>query len=124
MMTRVERDLGALEWLAVIHTNTSQFQANLLFCGRAHDGTDLVISREYISNGIRQRAAEVATEWLGERTREEVQITLAKEVRSQRWTSLDGALARLARPKSDALPIDLKNVKVSRYSLITRELLV
>ncbi len=91
--------------------------------GKAHDGADLVISRQYISHGIRQRAAEVATEWLGERTREEAQIAIAREVRAERWTSLDGALARLAQPVAEGLQIDMKSAQVSRYALITRELL-
>jgi len=123
VMIRVERDLGALQWLAVNHTNTDNPHTHLLIRGKAHDGADLVISRQYISRGIRQRAAEVATQWLGERTREEAQIAVAKEVRAERWTSLDGALARLARSVPEGLQIDMKNTQVSRYAMITRELL-
>lgn len=123
IMARVERDLGALQWLAVNHTNTDNPHTHLLIRGKANDGTDLVISRQYISHGIRQRAAEVATEFLGERTREEAQIAVANEARAERWTSLDGALARIAQPVAEGLQIDMKEVKLSRYALITRELL-
>lgn len=123
VMARVERDLGALQWFAVNHTNTSSHHTHILLRGQAADGTDLVISRHYISHGIRQRAAEVATEWLGERTREEAQTAVANEVRAERWTSLDGVLARVAQPVKDGLRIDMKVVKLSRYALITRELL-
>ncbi|MCO6439391.1 MAG: DUF3363 domain-containing protein [Phycisphaerae bacterium] len=123
VMVRVEGDLGPLQWLAVNHTNTDNPHTHLLIRGKAQDGADLVISRQYISHGIRQRAAEVATEWLGERTREEAQIAVANEVRAERWTSIDGALARVAQPVADGLKIDMKEVKLSRYALITRELL-
>ena len=123
VMARVERDLGALQWFAVNHTNTRSPHAHILLRGQAEDGTDLVISRQYISHGIRQRAAEVATEWLGERTREEAQTAVANEVRAERWTSLDGALARVGQPIADGFRIDMKEVKLSRYALITRELL-
>lgn len=123
VMARVERDLGTLQWFAVNHTNTTSPHAHILLRGQAEDGTDLVISRQYISHGIRQRAAEVATEWLGERTREEAQVAVANEVRAERWTSLDGALARVSQPVPDGFRIDMKVVKLSRYALITRELL-
>jgi len=123
VMAHVERDLGPLQWMAVNHTNTGSNHAHILLRGKAEDGADLVISREYISHGIRRRAAEVATEWLGERTREEAQIAVANEVRAERWTSLDGALARFAQPVADGLKIDMKEVQLSRYALITRELL-
>jgi len=123
VMARVEGDLGPLQWLAVNHANTQNPHTHVLLRGKAQDGTDLVISRQYISHGIRQRAAEVATEWLGERTREEAQIAVANEVRAERWTSLDGALARVAQPVADGLKVDMKEVRLSRYALITRELL-
>ena len=64
VMQRVERDLGPLQWLAVNHSNTENPHTHVLIRGKAHDGSDLVISRQYISNGIRGRAVEVATEWL------------------------------------------------------------
>lgn len=123
LMTRVEQDLGAIQWLAVNHANTDNPHTHLLIRGKTHEGADLVIPRQYISNGIRQRAAELATEWLGERTREEAQIAVEKEVRAERWTTIDGALARFAKPVADGFQIDLKEVNPSRFAMITRELL-
>ncbi len=123
VMRRIGHDLGPLEWIAVNHRNTDNPHAHLLFRGRAHDGADLVISREYISQGIRDRAAQVATEWLGERTREQAQVALAAEARAERYTSLDRALARFATRTGDALQIDLSRVTLGRFALTTNEML-
>src|SRR5262249_49685345 len=54
----------------------------------------LVIPRRYISYGIRDRASEVATELLGERSAQEVRSAKAKEVEAERFTSLDRMIER------------------------------
>ncbi|MCY1525686.1 hypothetical protein D9M68_606740 [compost metagenome] len=41
---------------------------------------------------MRNRAAELATEWLGPRTELEIQLSLQREVQQERWTSLDHTL--------------------------------
>ncbi len=50
-----------LDWLAVDHWNADNPHAYVLIRGRADDGQCLVISREYISRGFRDRAAERVT---------------------------------------------------------------
>lgn len=95
VMRRVQRDLGTkLEWVAVNHHNTDNPHAHVMIRGRREDGTDLVIPRRYISYGIRDRASEVATELLGERSAEEVRSAKAKEVEAERFTSLDRMIER------------------------------
>ena len=59
-----------------------------------HTGKDLIIAGDYIADGFRYRAAELATEWLGPRTELEIQQTLQREVEQERWTSLDRTLKR------------------------------
>ncbi len=72
--------------------------------GRA-DGADLVIPRQYISYGIRDRASDVATELLGERSAQEVQAAKSKEVEAERFTSLDRMIERhLENGKIDVSP--------------------
>ena len=89
----MEKDLGTrLDWIAVDHWNTYNPNVHLLIRGRADDGEDLVISRDYISRGIRDRAAERITLELGPRTEEQIQSALEREVEAERWTSLDRAL--------------------------------
>jgi type IV secretory pathway VirD2 relaxase len=95
VMKRVQRDLDSkLQWIAVNHHNTDNPHAHILLRGRRGDGTDLVIPRQYISYGIRDRACEVATELLGERSSQEVQLAKSKEVEAERFTSLDRMIER------------------------------
>jgi type IV secretory pathway VirD2 relaxase len=93
LMADAERDLGtALDWIAVDHWNTDNPHVHILVRGRAVDGQDLVISRDYISRGLRSRAEERVTLELGPRTEREIRSALEKEVEAERWTGLDRAL--------------------------------
>jgi type IV secretory pathway VirD2 relaxase len=97
LMTDAERDLGTrLDWIAVDHWNTDNPHVHVLIRGRADDGRDLVISRDYISRGFRARAAERVTLELGPRSEREIRCALEKEVGAERWTNLDRALRNAA----------------------------
>ena len=93
LMKDAERDLGTgLDWVAVDHWNTDNPHVHVLVRGRADDGQDLVISRDYISQGFRGRAAERVTLELGPRSEQEIRAGLENEVGAERWTSLDRSL--------------------------------
>ncbi|MGD0189055.1 MAG: DUF3363 domain-containing protein [Roseiarcus sp.] len=93
LMADAEKDLGTkLDWVAVDHWNTDNPHVHVLVRGRADDGRDLVISRDYISQGFRGRAAERVTLELGPRSEQEIRTALQKEVEAERWTSLDRSL--------------------------------
>ena len=93
LMGDVERHLGTrLDWVAVDHWNTDNPHVHVLIRGRADDGKDLVISRDYISRGFRDRAAERVTLELGPRSEQQIRSALEKEVEAERWTSFDRAL--------------------------------
>lgn len=124
VMAQVERDLGPLQWLAVNHSNTENPHTHILIRGKAHNGADLVMSRRYIATGIRQRASEVATFWLGERTCDELEITRTKELHVERWTSLDGILARVAKKAPEGLVINSKEIHLGPYAKATGDALV
>jgi type IV secretory pathway VirD2 relaxase len=97
LMIDVARDLGTrLDWVAVDHWNTDNPHVHVLIRGRADDGRDLVISRDYISRGFRDRAAERVTVELGPRSEQEIRSALEREVEADRWTSLDRALRNAA----------------------------
>jgi type IV secretory pathway VirD2 relaxase len=107
LMATAERDLGTrLDWVAIDHWNTAQPHIHVLVRGRAEDGADLVISKDYIAQGLRARAAELATVELGRRSDLEVRRDLDAQVRADRWTRLDRNLQQLAA-ESDGL-IDLR----------------
>lgn len=98
LMTRVEADLGTrLDWVAVDHWDTDNPHTHIVLRGKSENGRDLVIARDYIAHGMRQRASELATEWLGPRTELEIRESLSREVGQQRWTGLDRALQREVR---------------------------
>ena len=95
LMARMEADLGTrLEWVAADHWNTDNPHTHIVLRGKDDTGKDLIISRDYIGQGMRERASELATEWLGPRTELEVQQGLQREVGQERWTSLDRTLQR------------------------------
>ena len=97
LMQRMEADLGTrLDWVAVDHWNTDNPHTHVVLRGKDDTGKDLIISQEYITRGMRERAMELATEWLGPRTELEIQRTLAREVEQERWTNLDRTLQREA----------------------------
>lgn len=95
LMSRVAADLGTqLDWVAVDHWNTDNPHTHIVLRGKDDTGKDLVIARDYIAEGMRNRAAELATEWLGSRTELDIHRGLQREVQQQRWTSLDRTLMR------------------------------
>jgi type IV secretory pathway VirD2 relaxase len=96
-MQRMEADLGTrLDWVAVDHWNTDNPHTHVVLRGKDDTGKDLIISQQYITRGMRERAMELATEWLGPRSELEIQRGLAREVEQERWTSLDRTLQREA----------------------------
>ncbi|QAU22663.1 DUF3363 domain-containing protein [Dyella sp. M7H15-1] len=97
LMARMEADLGTrLEWVAVDHWNTDNPHTHVVLRGKDDSGKDLIISRDYIAEGMRRRASELATEWLGPRTELEMQQAMLREVEQERWTGLDRILQREA----------------------------
>ena len=62
LMTRMEADLGTrLEWVAVDHWNTDNPHTHIVLRGKDDTGKDLIISQDYITRGMRERAAGLAT---------------------------------------------------------------
>ncbi|AHC83870.1 MULTISPECIES: relaxase/mobilization nuclease domain-containing protein [Pseudomonadota] len=110
LMARMQADLGTrLEWVAVDHWNTDNPHTHVVLRGKDDTGKDLIISRDYIAEGMRRRASELATEWLGPRTELEMQRAMQREVDQERWTGLDRTLQReavdgLVRPETLAEP--------------------
>lgn len=100
LMRRMETDLETpLDWVAVDHWDTDNPHTHVVLRGRVgseRKGRDLVIAPDYMAHGMRLRASEIATEWLGPRTEAEMRRSLQREVDQQRLTSLDRQLLRQA----------------------------
>lgn len=95
LMTQMEEDLGTtLDWVAVDHYNTGHPHSHIILRGKEDRGQDLIIAREYITQGLRERAAELVTLDLGPRSDLEIGNRLRNEVEQERLTSIDRRLTR------------------------------
>lgn len=93
LMAQVEADLGTkLDWVAVNHHNTGQPHVHVIVNGRDDLGQDLVINGDYLANGIRERASELATLELGPVTEIEQRRKLLAEIDQDRLTRIDRAM--------------------------------
>lgn len=93
LMNSIETDLGTrLDWVAVNHYNTGQPHVHVIVNGRDDKGADLVINGDYLANGIRERASELATLELGPVTEIEQSHKLSAEIDQDRFTRIDRAM--------------------------------
>jgi hypothetical protein len=108
VMGDVSRDLKepALTWVAVNHHDTDQPHAHVLIRGIRANGSTLVIPREMISQGIRQRAESHAQSLLGDKTRTEAEQQLFGRTRANYWTDIDHKLTKLAEANGGLLAPD------------------
>jgi type IV secretory pathway VirD2 relaxase len=123
LVGQVEKDLGTrLEWVGVDHWNTEHPHVHLIVRGVRDDGENLVISRDYIKEGMRDRARDLITQELGVRTDQDIRRTLERQIEAERWTNLDRQIARdgyrtgvidLA-PHPDRQPDEFHALKVGR----------
>jgi type IV secretory pathway VirD2 relaxase len=80
----MESDLGTrLDWVGIAHWNTDNPHVHLVVRGVADDGSDLVISRDYISHGLRSRAEDLVSAELGPRPEQEICSALEREVEAE-----------------------------------------
>ena len=97
LMEQAEKDLGTkLDWVAVDHFNTGHPHSHVIVRGKDETGKDLVIARDYMTQGLRTRATEIVSLDLGPRTSQEIAASVAREVEQERFTSIDGTLMREA----------------------------
>ncbi len=99
LMSQAEKDLGTiLNWVGVDHWNTDNPHIHVILRGRTDDGQDLVIDRDYIKSGLRDRAQELVTQELGPRTDLDISRSLERQIEADRWTALDRQIAADAGP--------------------------
>jgi type IV secretory pathway VirD2 relaxase len=116
LMARMEEDLGTpLDWVAVDHFNTGHPHSHVVLRGKDDRDRDLIIARDYISRGMRERAAEIVTFDLGPRTDREIEKRLSQEIEQERFTSLDRRL--IQEQDTERLIRPLKQGTVSQQAL-------
>ncbi len=107
LMTQVEHDLGTkLDWVAVDHFNTERPHTHIVLRGVDDRGDNLIIAREYISHGLRERASELVTLDLGPRTDREIEDRLRHDVDQERLTAIDRRLLRRIDSAREVSPAD------------------
>jgi len=95
LMTQAEKDLGTkLDWVAVDHFNTGHPHSHILVRGKDDQDKDLIIAREYITKGFRQRAVDLVNLDLGPRTDREIMRSNLREISQERFTGIDRRLLR------------------------------
>ena len=123
LVGQMEKDLGTrLDWVAVGHWNTEHPHVHLSVRGVREYGEDLVISRDYIKEGMRDRARDLITQELGPRTDLDIRRALESQIQSERWTQLDRQLRRDRRdtgvidlaPRPRAQPDEYRALKIGR----------
>ncbi|SDG96453.1 relaxase/mobilization nuclease domain-containing protein [Pelagibacterium luteolum] len=129
LMDQMQKDMGTeLDWIATDHWNTEHPHIHVLVRGVTDTGEDLVISRDYIRSGMRDRASDLLTLELGPRTDLDIRAGLERQIGAERWTQLDRQLVRdggenrivdLA-PKPGAQPDTYHAVKVGRLRTLER----
>ncbi|MFG1270445.1 relaxase/mobilization nuclease domain-containing protein [Xanthobacter versatilis] len=95
LVSQMQKDLGTkLDWVGVDHWNTDNPHLHILVRGRTDDSQDLVISRDYIKEGMRARAQDLITQELGPRTDLDIHRAVERQVEAEGWTQLDRQLLR------------------------------
>ncbi|ADM09199.1 hypothetical protein PB2503_05632 [Parvularcula bermudensis HTCC2503] len=123
LMAQAEKDLGTrLDWVAVDHHNTGHPHTHIVVRGKDQLGRDLIIARDYLTKGIRERASAIVTDELGPRRDLEIARAQERDVTAGRMTRLDAKLEQLARDGDLTRPGGMS--KLSRFdrTLIQRRL--
>jgi type IV secretory pathway VirD2 relaxase len=119
---QMEADLGTrLDWVAVDHWNTDNPHVHLLVRGVDEAGQDLVISRDYISRGLRARAEDLVSIELGPKPEHEIRSALERDISAERWTRLDTEI-RMTADETGA--IDLRPAQPGAADPEIRRLMV
>ncbi len=96
LMGKMQADLQTrLDWVAVNHYDTAHPHVHIIIRGETDDGKILNIAGDYISGGIRGRAREIATKYLGMKSELEISEERFNEVRAERYTHLDRQLEKI-----------------------------
>ncbi|MBK1669789.1 conjugal transfer protein TraI [Rhodovibrio sodomensis] len=113
LMAEMERDLDTrLDWVAVDHFNTDNPHSHIVVRGTDELGRDLVIARDYIAHGLRERASELLTLELGPVTERQIEQGYAREVGQERLTRLDREILR----EAEAGVADLRREPAARVA--------
>ncbi|WP_246720666.1 DUF3363 domain-containing protein [Methylocystis sp. H4A] len=129
VMKQMEDDLGTkLDWVAVDHFNTGHPHSHVVVRGKDETGNDLIIAQDYITDGVRLRAQDLATLELGPETDLELRSKLTAEISAERFTRIDRAMLAEAgdgnldlRPETGQVRADFdRTLRIGRLQRLAR----
>lgn len=92
---RVEEHTGyKLCWKGCIHNDTNHRHAHVVINGEDLNGEEVFFNRDTIQL-MRLMCSNAATQMIGERTREQIEIAKKNYVKAKRWTELDENILKL-----------------------------
>ncbi len=113
LMAQAEIDLGTrLDWVAVDHFNTGHPHTHILLRGVDQNGHDLVIPRNYIAVGFRERAAELVDLDLGPISPRQALERARRDMTAERVTELDRTFA--AEAEADGIVTAHANTSIDQ----------
>src|SRR6185503_9683703 len=87
--------------------------SHIVVRGKDDQGKDLIIAREYITKGLRQRAVDLVNLDLGPRTDREIMRSNLREIGQERFTGIDLRLLRAIDGEGLVGPTHRDNVEQS-----------
>jgi type IV secretory pathway VirD2 relaxase len=115
----VEKDLHTkLDWVAGNHYDTNDPHVHILIKGIDDSGNKLLMTRDYISRGLRARACQIANSKLGLRSHEEIVESLELKITSTKKCELDDIIVRNCKDHR----IDLKTLNSDASDDLPRSL--
>lgn len=92
---RVEEHTGyKLCWKGCIHEDTNHRHAHVIINGKDLNGEEIYFNKDTIQL-MRLMCSNAATQMIGERTKEQIEIAKKKYVKAKRWTELDEKIVDL-----------------------------
>lgn len=129
---RVENQTGyKLCWRGCIHKDTEHRHAHIVINGKDMNGEDVFFNKDTIQL-MRLMCSNAATQMIGERTKEQIELAKKNLVKSKRWTELDEKIISISAHNNGSLasknlPIELENrlsyisnLKLAEYDKETR----
>ena len=82
-------------WLGTIHTDTEHHHVHLAINGKDKNGKKVRFPKDMIKNTMREFLSNIATNMIGERTKEEIEESKQKLTQAKRWTVFDEHLKEM-----------------------------
>lgn len=130
---RVENQTGyKLCWRGAVHNDTDHRHAHIVINGRDMNGEDVFFNKDTIQL-MRLMCSNAATQMIGERTKEQIELAKKNLVKTKRWTELDEKIISSATlkdgfifVKTNLMELDkrlsyLSGLKLSEYDKDMRQ---